>query len=93
MRKTTVFVVGFLMGVVAGGLLTIVGIVPTVGAFLATPLKWFTENLHPFPSESLANLVIAWPLWFIYWGFLGAMVGLLLRAVVCLCLKWKSKDR
>ncbi len=87
MSKKTIFVIGFLAGIVVGGLLTVVGIAPTVGALLAAPLKWFTEDLHPFPSESLANLIVAWPLWFIYWGCLGALVGLLLRAAIRMFLK------
>jgi hypothetical protein len=87
MSKKTIFVIGFLAGIVVGGLLTVVGIAPTVGALLAAPLKWLTEDLHPFPSESLANLIVAWPLWFIYWGCLGALVGLLLRAAIRMFLK------
>jgi hypothetical protein len=65
---------------------------PAVNAFLTLPLKWLTEDLHPFPSDSLANLIVAWPLWFVYWGCLGALVGLLLRAVIRMFLKPRGRD-
>jgi hypothetical protein len=35
----------------------------------------------------LASVIIAFPLMFIYWGCLGAILGLLLRAVLRVFLK------
>src|SRR5260370_32440104 len=81
MKKRTVFAIGFFAGVAIGAFVS--GAAPTVNAFLTLPLKWFTEDLHPFPSESLANLIVAWPLWFIYWGCLGAGAVLLVRWLCC----------
>jgi len=65
---------------------------PSANGILTLPLKWFTENLHPFPSESLANLAVAWPLWFIYWGCLGALVGFALRLLIRLFQKLRRHE-
>jgi hypothetical protein len=88
MRRRTTFILGF----VAGIAVWLSGEAPHVLAFLATPLEWLGEVLHPFPSESLLNLVIALPLGFLYWGCLGGLLGLLLRAACIVLLKPKRHD-
>jgi uncharacterized membrane-anchored protein YhcB (DUF1043 family) len=90
MKTGTIFAVGCIAGVVIGAFVAFEA--PAANAFLTLPLKWFTEDLHPFPSDSLANLIVAWPLWFIYWGCLGAVVGLLLRAVIRRLTKSRRRD-
>ncbi len=91
MNKKAAFAAGFFAGIVFGVFLS-TGKAPVVNAFLTLPLKWFAESLHPFPSESLANLIVAWPLWFIYWGCLGGSVALLLRAICRIFLKRRRRD-
>jgi hypothetical protein len=78
------FAFAFVAGIFIGAFITVRA--PSVRAFLTLPLKWLTEDLHPFPSESLLNLIVAWPLWFIYWGCLGALVYWLVRSAFCM---WK----
>jgi hypothetical protein len=57
------------------------------------PFEWIASNLSsPYPAESPANLLIAFPLMFIYWGCLGAFVGLLLRAIARVFLKPGGRD-
>ena len=85
MKKRTVFVIGFIAGIAIGAFVS--GSTATINAFVTLPLKWLTEDLHPFPSESLVNLILAWPLWFVYWGCLGALFGLLLRVAFRVFLK------
>ncbi len=87
MTKKTISTIGFFAGAIIGGAVTILEIAPAPVAILMKPLEWLTENLHPFPSESLANLIIAFPVIFIYWGCLGALAGLLLRAAALTFLK------
>ena len=92
MRKRTVFALGFFAGIVVGFPLGFGGAAPGVNAFLTMPLKWLIESFHPSADESLANLIIAIPLWFIYWGCLGALLALLLRTVCRILLKFKPHD-
>ena len=92
MKTRTILAIGFFGGAVIGGGATFLSVVPAVTTVLIKPLEWLTANLHPYPSESPANLIIAFPLMFIYWGCLGALVGLLLRAVVHLFLKPGGRD-
>lgn len=77
MRK--VLAIGFFAGAFIGGGITFLEVAPATVAALTKPLEWLAEGIHPFPRESLANLVIAFPLVFIYWGCVGALVALLLR--------------
>lgn len=90
MMRRTVFAIGFFAGVVIGAVVSFE--TPAANAILTLPLKWFTEDLHPFPSESPANLIIAWPLWFFYWGCLGALLGLLLQTVIRMLMKPRAPD-
>ena len=90
MKTRTFFAIGSFTGVVVGVFVAFEA--PTVSAVLTLPLKWLTEDLHPFPSDSLANLIVAWPLWFIYWGCLGAVAVFLLRAVIRLFMKPGRRD-
>lgn len=92
MKTRTVLAIGFFGGAVIGGGATFLDVAPSVVAVLMKPLEWLTANLHPYPSESPANLLIAFPLMFIYWGCLGALVGLLLRAVVRVFLKPRGRS-
>ena len=46
-----------------------------------------TKGLRPYPRDSLANLIIAVPLIFTYWGGVGALIGLLMRAALRRLLK------
>jgi hypothetical protein len=93
MKTSTVLVVGFLGGAVVGGGATFLSVAPAVTAVLMKPLEWLASNFSsPYPSESPANLLIAFPLMFIYWGCLGALVGLLLRAVVRMFLKPSERN-
>jgi len=91
MKTRTVLAISFFGGAIIGGGATFLDVVPAVVAVLMKPLEWLTANLHPYPSESPANLIIAFPLMFIYWGCLGALVGLLLRAVVRVFLKVRRR--
>jgi hypothetical protein len=56
MKLSTIITAGFVVGVALGALLSLVGIAPGIAAIITLPLKWLTENLHPFPSESLVGL-------------------------------------
>jgi hypothetical protein len=80
MTRGTTIVLGLFGGIGAGILAWLQG-TPTVTTVLTLPLKWLTEDLHLFPSESLANLVIVLPLWFVYWGCLGIVTALLVRGL------------
>jgi len=60
---------------------------PGICVFLQTPLLWlfaYLDHLRLFPHASLAWLGIFIPFWFIYWAFLGALVGFVPRLLVCL---------
>jgi hypothetical protein len=92
MKTKTILAIGFIAGAAIGGAVTVLEVAPTVVAVLMTPLGWLTKGLHPYPSESLANLIIALPLIFIYWGCLGALVGLLLRATVRMFLRPRGRN-
>jgi hypothetical protein len=93
MKTSTVLGVSFLGGAVIGGGATFLQVAPAVTTVVMKPLEWLTENLSsPYPSESLANLLIAFPLMFIYWGCLGALTGLLLRAAVRVFVKPGGRD-
>ncbi|HEV2210254.1 MAG TPA: hypothetical protein VG167_15865 [Verrucomicrobiae bacterium] len=59
--------------------MTFLEVAPATVAVLIKPLEWLTEGLHPYPRQSLDNLVIAFPLLFVYWGCVGALVTLLIR--------------
>lgn len=88
MKASTVFVISFLGGAVIGGGATLLQVAPAVTTVVTKPLGWLASNLaSPYPSESLASVIIAFPLMFIYWGCLGAIFGLLLRAVLRVFLK------
>jgi|SRR5665213_1393014 len=93
MKMKTVLTIGFLGGVIIGGGATFLSLAPAVTTVLMKPLEWLASNFSsPYPSESPANLLIAFPLMFIYWGCLGALVGLLLRAVVRMFLKPSERN-
>ena len=79
MRIRKVLTLGFFAGMIIGGGVTLLEVAPTTVAVLMKPLEWLTDGLRPYPRESLGNLIIALPLAFIYWGCVGALVGLLLR--------------
>jgi hypothetical protein len=92
-KTRTVLAIGFFGGDVIGGGATFLSVAPAVTAVLMKPLEWLASNFSsPYPSESPANLLIAIPLMFIYWGCLGAFVGLLLRAVVRLFVQPRERD-
>lgn len=93
MKMRTVLTIGFLGGAIIGGGATFLSLAPAVTTVLMKPLEWLASNLSsPYPSESPANLLIAFPLMFIYWGCLGALVGLLLRAVIRVFLKPSERN-
>ena len=79
MRTGKALAIGFFAGAVIGGGVTFLEVAPATVAVLMKPLEWLTERLHPYPRESLDNLIIAFPLLFIYWGCVGALVALMLR--------------
>lgn len=87
MKTRNVLTVGFVAGAIIGGGVTFLEVAPAVVAVLMKPLVWLGEGLSPFPAESLENLAIAFPLMFIYWGCVGALVGFLLRALFRVFLK------
>jgi hypothetical protein len=94
MKTKTVLTIGFFGGVIIGGGATFLSVAPAVTTVLMKPLEWLASNLFsPYPDESLANLIAAFPLMFIYWGCLGVLVGLLLRAVVRVFLKLGGRDK
>jgi hypothetical protein len=72
---------GFFAGMFIGGSATFLQLAPKITTFLLTPLIWLAKGWHPYPSESLENLIIALPLMFIYWGCFGALVALLWHAL------------
>jgi hypothetical protein len=78
MTRGTALAIGFFGGL-AAGVFALLEVAPSVSTVLTMPLKWLLEDLHPFPSESPANLIIVWPLLFVYWGCLGMAVALLIR--------------
>ncbi len=82
MKNSTLIFVGFLGGAIIGGGFTFLEIAPRVAAFLMAPLSWLADSFHPFPSESLLNLFIAFPLMFLYWGCLGVALCFLLRGIL-----------
>jgi len=92
MKTKTVLIIGFLGGVVIGGGITLLDFAPAAVAILMKPLGWLVADLHPYPSESLENLIIAFPLMFVYWGFLGALIGLLSQAVALIFVKWRERN-
>jgi hypothetical protein len=77
MTKRAVIASGFFAGLFIGGSATFLQLAPKITGFLLTPLVWLAKGWHPYPSESLANLIIALPLMFIYWGCFGALIALL----------------
>lgn len=79
-RKNTI--IGFCVGMIIGGAVTILGVAPKMVALLMRPLIWLNAGFNPYPSESPANIVFAIPLMFLYWGCLGAIAGLILSAVI-----------
>jgi hypothetical protein len=87
MKTRNTLTIGFLAGAVIGGGVTFLEVAPAMVAVLMKPLEWLTEGLRPYPRESLANLIIAFPLIFIYWGCVGALVALLLRVAFRVFLK------
>jgi hypothetical protein len=83
MKMRGVLIVGFIGGAVIGEAATLSEVAPRIVTVLTEPLKWLTTNMSsPYPSESLGNLIIAIPLALIYWGCLGAAVGLLILFVI-----------
>jgi hypothetical protein len=93
MRTRKVLAIGFFAGAIIGGGVTFLEVAPATVAVLMKPLEWLTEGLHPYPRESLANLIIAFPLMFIYWGCVGALVALLLRVAFRVFLKPEQTGR
>ena len=84
------------MGFVAGLLFALVTFPldprPLIMKVLAYPLYLlfaFMDEQHVTPGESLVGLFFIVPLWFIYWGCLGAGAVLLIR---CLCRKARRHD-
>jgi hypothetical protein len=87
MRKWTPIWFGFVVGIAFAGWSLSQEPKPAFCVFLQTPLTWlfnYIDSLRIYPRESLAGLVFAIPLWFIYWACLGALVGLLLRLLLYL---------
>jgi hypothetical protein len=83
MKNSSLVAAGFFGGAVIGGGFTVLELAPKVAAFLMAPLEWLTEGLRgPYPRESLGNMIIAFPLMFIYWGCLGVLLCFLLRSVL-----------
>jgi hypothetical protein len=87
MNTRKALTIGFVAGAVIGGGATFLQLAPATLTVLMKPLEWLTEGLHPYPRESLENLIIAFPLMFIYWGCAGALVALLLRVALRLLRK------
>ncbi len=93
MKTSSVLVISFSGSAVIGGGATFLQVAPAVTTVVMKPLEWLTSNLSsPYPSESLANLIMALPFMFIYWGCLGALVGLLLRIALRVFLKPEGHD-
>jgi hypothetical protein len=75
---------GFVVGIVFACCLFAVHPKPAIIMFLEKPLSWtasLIDSLRLFPKESLEGLIIAMPLWFLYWGCLGALIGLLWHVI------------
>jgi hypothetical protein len=90
MRKWTPIWFGLVVGIAFAGWSLSQEPKPAFCVFLQTPLTWlfnYIDSLRIYPRESLAGLVFAIPLWFIYWACFGALVGLLLRLLFCLLQK------
>jgi hypothetical protein len=70
---------GFVIGLFFGAWL--IGQIPRspINLFLQKPFNLVFDNFHIFPSDSLGGLAIEIPLWFVYWGCLGALVCFLLQ--------------
>ncbi len=83
MNNSKLLAVGFLGGAFIGGGFTFLELAPKVAAFLMAPLRWLTEGLSgPYPRESVGNIVVAFPLMFVYWGCLGVLLCFLLRYIL-----------
>lgn len=91
MKLRTTLAVGFFAGMIVGGGVTLLDVAPGMVAVLMKPLEWLTEGLRPYPRESPANLIIAFPLIFVYWGCVGSLVAFLLRVACRLCLRERTK--
>ena len=90
MKKWTPSWAGFVVGLCFAGWTFFQDPRPAFCVFLQAPLLWlcsYIDSLRIYPRESLAGLVILIPLWFIYWGCLGALVSLLLRLLFYLLQK------
>jgi hypothetical protein len=95
MKKWIQVLVGFVVGLFFAGWLIQQNPRPAISVFLQTPLNWvfnYIESFHIYPRESLAGLAIGIPLWFIYWGSLGALVSVLLRLLFFAFRKLRNHD-
>jgi hypothetical protein len=91
MTLKTSLIAGFFGGAIVGGGITLLDLAPSVVAVLAQPLKWLTQGLHPFPTESPANIAVALPLMFLYWGCIGIVLMLLIRSLMAVFAKKGGK--
>jgi hypothetical protein len=85
MKKWFLASAGFFVGVCFAGWSLLENQRPPACQFLQAPPLYFFEYLdrHTRPS-GLGALAVIIPLWLIYWGSLGALVGFVPRLVSCL---------
>jgi hypothetical protein len=93
MTKWLLILGGILAGMVLGGWFLFQNPRPAICQFFQAPLMYFFAYLdqHTRPP-GLRALAIVIPLWFLYWAFLGALVGFLLWLSFCLSRKWKHRE-
>lgn len=95
MKKWLPILAGFFAGLTLGGWLFSLNPRPAFSISLAEPAHWIFTCLQkhlPIQNESLGGLVIGIPLWLIYWGCLGSLVGLLVQLLFLLFRKMRHRN-